>query len=76
MAPTPISERRLQLCFLSFFGQFGKVEDLVSDLSHLNLFRAFRNPIPSMVAVDVLERLMPAIPDTAMDLFSVSFIHS
>src|SRR3546814_15062874 len=38
------------------------------DLAHLNLFRALCDEVAAMVAIDVLERLVPRIADPAMDL--------
>src|SRR5690606_208090 len=43
-------------------------EQVPRDLAHLDLFRAFRDAIATVVTIDVLERLVTRIADTAMHL--------
>jgi hypothetical protein len=41
---------------------------LLADLAHLDLLGAFGDPVAPMVAVDVLERHMPAVAESAARL--------
>src|SRR3546814_10971845 len=43
-------------------------EQIGRHLAHLNLFRALCDAVAAMVAIAVLERLVPRIADPAMDL--------
>src|SRR3546814_18821618 len=43
-------------------------EQIGRHLAHLNLFRALCDAVAAMVAIDVLDRLVPRIADPAMDL--------
>ena len=45
-----------------------ETEQVAGDLAHLDLFRTFGDPVATVVAVDVFERLMPRIPHAAVDL--------
>ena len=45
-----------------------EAEELLADLAHLDLLGSFRDPVAPMVAVDVLERHVPAVADAAAGL--------
>src|SRR4051794_38426901 len=43
-------------------------EEVLGDLAHLDLLRALGDPVPAVVAVDVLERHVAAVADAAAGL--------
>ena len=43
-------------------------EEVGGDLPDLNLFRTLRDPVPAVVAVDVLKRLVPRVTHATVDL--------
>src|SRR6476661_4305409 len=43
-------------------------EELLADLAHLDLFGALGDPVPTVVAVDVLEGHVAAVPDATARL--------
>lgn len=47
-----------------------KPKKVRSNLAHLDLLRPFGDPIAAEMAIDVLERILPRVPITAMDLRS------
>src|SRR5690606_21129939 len=46
----------------------GETEQVPGDPAHLDLLRPLGDPVPAMVAVDVLERLVAGVPHAAVDL--------